>query len=35
MQELINSLMDFLSGVGLFQMTWQMYVMWGVVAVLL
>ena len=27
--------MDFLSGVGLFQMTWQMYVMWGVVAVLL
>ncbi len=35
MQELINSLIDFLSGVGLFQMTWQMYVMWGVVAVLL
>ena len=35
MQELINSLVDFLSGVGLFQMTWQMYVMWGVVAVLL
>ena len=27
--------MNFLSGVGLFQMTWQMYVMWGVVVVML
>lgn len=35
MQELINSFADFISGIGLFQMTWQMYVMWGVVAVLL
>ena len=35
MQELINSLADFISGVGLFQMTWQMYVMWVIVAVLL
>ncbi len=35
MQELINSLLSFLSGVGLFQMTWQMYVMWGVVAIML
>ena len=35
MQELINSFADFLSGIGLFQMTWQMYTMWGVVAVML
>ena len=35
MQELINSLLSFLSGVGLFQMTWQMYAMWGVVAIML
>ncbi|MBR3926129.1 MAG: sodium ion-translocating decarboxylase subunit beta [Akkermansia sp.] len=35
MQELINSLADFISGIGLFQMTWQMYAMWGIVAVLL
>ena len=35
MQELINSLLSFLGGVGLFQMTWQMYAMWGVVAIML
>ena len=35
MQELINSFSDFISGIGLFQMTWQMYAMWGIVAVLL
>ncbi len=35
MQELIESFGAFLSGVGLHQMTWQLYVMWGVVAVLL
>ncbi len=35
MQELINSLLSFLNGVGLFQMTWQMYAMWGVVAIML
>ena len=35
MQELINSFADFISGIGLFQMTWQMYAMWGIVAVLL
>ena len=35
MQELINSFADFISGIGLFQMTWQMYVMWGVVVVML
>ena len=33
--QLLESLMDFLSGVGLFQMTWQMYVMWGVVVIML
>ena len=35
MQELINSFADFISGMGIFQMTWQMYAMWGIVAVLL
>ncbi len=35
LQELINSFASFLSGIGHWQMTWQMYVMWGVVAVLL
>ncbi len=35
MQALIQSFADFLSCIGLHQMTWQMYVMWGVVAVLL
>ncbi len=35
MTELINSFLSFLSGVGIWQMTWQMYVMWAVVAVLL
>ncbi len=35
LQELFNSFSSFLSGVGLWQMTWQMYVMWFVVAVLL
>ncbi|MBR3694899.1 MAG: sodium ion-translocating decarboxylase subunit beta, partial [Akkermansia sp.] len=33
--QLLESFMDFLSGVGLYQMTWQMYVMWGVVVVML
>ena len=32
---LIDSLLDFLGSVGLYQMTWQMYVMWGVVAIML
>ena len=35
MQELLNSFADFISGMGISQMSWQMYVMWGVVAVLL
>ena len=35
MQELITSFSEFLSGIGLFQMTWQMYTMWGVVLVML
>ena len=35
MQELLNSFADFISGMGIYQMTWQMYAMWGVVAVLL
>ena len=35
MQEFINSFADFITGMGLFAMTWQMYVMWGVVLVLL
>ncbi len=35
MQDLINSFADFISGVGLFQMTWQMYAMWAVVVLLL
>ncbi len=35
MQELFNSFASFLSGVGIWQMTWQMYVMWAVVVVLL
>ncbi len=35
MEQLIESFASFLSGMGLFSMTWQMYVMWGVVAVLL
>ncbi len=33
--DLLNSLKDFLSCIGLWQMTWQMYAMWAVVAVLL
>ncbi len=33
--ELLNSFLDFLSCIGLWQMTWQMYAMWAVVAVLL
>ncbi len=33
--DLLSSFQDFLSCIGLWQMTWQMYVMWGVVAVLL
>ncbi len=33
--DLVKSFMEFLGQVGLHQMTWQMYVMWGVVAVLL
>ncbi len=35
MEQLIESFASFFSGMGLFSMTWQMYVMWGVVAVLL
>ena len=35
MQELLNSFADFIGGMGIYQMTWQMYVMWGVVAVML
>ena len=35
MQELFNSFASFISGMGIYQMTWQMYVMWGIVAVLL
>lgn len=35
MQELINSFADFISGMGIFQMTWQMYAMWAIVGVLL
>ena len=35
MQELLNSFADFISGMGVFQLTWQMYVMWGIVVVLL
>lgn len=35
MEQLIESFASFISGMGLFSMTWQMYVMWGVVAVLL
>ena len=35
MEYLLNSFSDFISGMGIFSMTWQMYVMWGVVAVLL
>ncbi len=35
LQELLTSFGEFLSGIGLFQMTWQMYVMWGVVLVML
>lgn len=35
MQELINSFAQFISGMGIYQMTWQMYAMWGIVAVLL
>lgn len=35
MQELIESFGQFLSGVGLTQMGWQMYAMWGIVGVLL
>ncbi len=33
--DLLNSFKDFLSCIGIWQMTWQMYVMWAVVAVLL
>ena len=35
MQDLINSFTAFINGMGIFEMTWQMYAMWGVVAVLL
>lgn len=35
MEQLIESFAGFISGMGVFSMTWQMYVMWGVVAVLL
>lgn len=35
MQELINSFLDFIQGMGIYAMTWKMYVMWGVVGVLL
>ena len=35
MQELLDSFASFISGMGIYQMTWQMYVMWGIVAVLL
>ena len=35
MQELFDSFASFISGMGIYQMTWQMYVMWGVVAVML
>ena len=35
MQELFDSFASFISGMGIYQMTWQMYVMWGIVAVLL
>ena len=35
MQELLESFAQFISGMGIYQMTWQMYVMWGIVAVLL
>lgn len=33
--ELLQSFQQFISGMGIFQMTWQMYVMWAVVLVLL
>ncbi|MBQ8516660.1 MAG: sodium ion-translocating decarboxylase subunit beta [Akkermansia sp.] len=35
MQDLIQSFADFIGGMGLFAMTWQMYVMWGVALVML
>ena len=35
MQELLNSFAEFIGGMGIYQMTWQMYVMWGIVAVML
>ena len=35
MQELLQSFSDFISGMGIFSMTYQMYIMWGVVLVLL
>ena len=35
MQELFDSFASFIGGMGIYQMSWQMYVMWGVVAVLL
>ncbi len=35
LQELFNSFTSFISSIGIWQMTWQMYVMWAVVAVLL
>ena len=35
MQELIQSFADFIGGMGLFSMTWQMYVMWLVALVML
>lgn len=35
MQDLIQSFANFISGMGIFSMTWQMYTMWGIVAVLL
>ena len=35
MQELFDSFASFISGMGIYQMTWQMYVMWVIVVVLL
>ena len=35
MQDLFDSFASFISGMGIYQMTWQMYVMWGIVAVML
>ena len=35
MEQLIQSFSHFIDGMGIFSMTWHMYVMWGVVAILL